>query len=262
MQQLAASDTLRRLTAAEVLRHCHLNDTQLLQALKEAGRDPLVAASNLLPAFHESTATETTKELVDWITEQLQNGWTPQEADLRAFVQRLPSSLQTEGERLLATLQRHNESQSAKLAKYEALLKGGDVYEGRGVFFSAKAACNTCHTAAGQGGTIGPDLTKVGGVRSGRDILESIVFPSSTFAQGFEPYHAIAKDGQEFSGILIRQTPDNVVLREGSGAETVLQRNDIQDLSRSALSIMPEGLETNLTQDEFRNLLAFLQNLK
>ena len=59
-----------------------------------------------------------------------------------------------------------------------------------------------------------------------------------------------------------RQTADSVVLRSASGADVQLRRNQIQEMSRVAASIMPEGLEQGMTPEEFRDLLAFLQSLK
>jgi putative heme-binding domain-containing protein len=53
---------------------------------------------------------------------------------------------------------------------------------------------------------VGPDLTKIGAIRSGRDLIESIVRPSSTFAQGYESYSLTLKDGSEADGIMARQT--------------------------------------------------------
>ena len=122
--------------------------------------------------------------------------------------------------------------------------------------------CSTCHSIGTAGGKVGPDLTKVGAIRSGRDLVESILLPSSTFAQGYESYLATTTDERELSGIIIRQSAVDVALRDASGAELQLRKDQIRELRRSAISIMPEGLERGLTREEFRDLLAFLQSLK
>ena len=77
----------------------------------------------------------------------------------------------------------------ARLAEYEPLLTGGDPGRGRAVFFGRTAACATCHRVGDEGGRVGPDLTRIGAIRSGHDLLESILWPSSTFAQGYEQLH-------------------------------------------------------------------------
>jgi putative heme-binding domain-containing protein len=86
--------------------------------------------------------------------------------------------------------------------------------------------------------------------------------PSSTFAQGYEPYVARAEDGEVFSGLRARQTEEAVVLRDAAGAEIALPRRRPRDLRRGSVSVMPEGLERNLSEAEFRDLLAFLRSLR
>jgi putative heme-binding domain-containing protein len=63
-------------------------------------------------------------------------------------------------------------------------------------------------------------------------------------------------------GIIARQTADTLVLRDASGAEWLLHKDDIKELKRQSISLMPEGLDSALSADEFRDLLEFLQNLK
>ncbi len=150
----------------------------------------------------------------------------------------------------------------AKLEKFEPMLRGGNAARGREVFFSSKVACATCHRVGKEGGSIGPDLTKVGAIRSSRDLLESVLVPSSTFAQGYEPCVIATTEGDVFSGIIARQNESVVVVRDASGAETQLRRDQIRMIKKSDVSIMPEGLERGLTEQEFRDLIAFLEHLK
>jgi putative heme-binding domain-containing protein len=130
------------------------------------------------------------------------------------------------------------------------------------VFFGVKVACSTCHRLGDAGGRIGPDLTRIGAIRSGPDLLESILWPSSTFAQGYEPYTVATVDGRVLSGLIARPDADVVVLRDASGAETRLRRDEVEEVRRSGTSLMPEGLARALTRDEFRDLLAFLRSQK
>ena len=149
-----------------------------------------------------------------------------------------------------------------KLAEWEPLLAKGDAQRGRAIFFSAKTACGTCHAIAGEGGAIGPDLTKVGTIRSGRDILESILFPSSTFAQGYQPFTITRTDDEESQGIVAREMSEGILLRDASGAETPIRREQIREMSPGSVSLMPSGLEQGMSREEFSDLLAYLQSLK
>jgi putative heme-binding domain-containing protein len=148
-----------------------------------------------------------------------------------------------------------------KIDRFTPLLEGGDSGRGRSVFFGPKAGCSACHAISGNGGNIGPDLTKLGVIRSGRDILESIVAPSATMAQGYETFRIRAIDDQEASGTIIEQSSDSVLMRDSSGAATRYLRQDIRSIDRHALSLMPEGLEQGLSELEFRDLLAYLRQL-
>jgi putative heme-binding domain-containing protein len=128
--------------------------------------------------------------------------------------------------------------------------------------FAGKAICATCHQVGREGGRIGPELTKIGAIRSRRDLLESIVLPSSTFAQGYEPYQVTMKDGIALAGMIARETADGILLRDLSGTEQRVSRSRIQKLERAPMSLMPAGLDRLLTIDESRDLLAYLESLR
>jgi putative heme-binding domain-containing protein len=253
---------LIKLAASEVLRRSHLTDLQVLQALKAAGGDGLVSPSVLVQALEQSAHAEASKAIVDYLLESVKAGWRPTEEDLARLSQRLPVDARRRAELLRETLQNGVELQRAKLSEFGTLLAGGHVERGRAVFFSNKAACATCHTVGSAGGTVGPDLTKVGAIRSGQDILESILLPNSTFAQGYESYLVSTVDGRDVSGVMARQSAETIVLRDAGGGETQLRKNQIREMRRSNTSIMPEGLEFGLSREEFGDLLAFLQSLK
>jgi putative heme-binding domain-containing protein len=152
--------------------------------------------------------------------------------------------------------------QQSRLLDLLPLLDGGNADRGRSVFLSSKTACSTCHRVGSEGGHIGPDLTTIGAIRAGRDILESIVFPSSTIAQQFDQYSVITSDGRAISGIMAQQTDDTITLRDSSGADTRLRRDQIEEINRQPTSMMPEGLDRLLSPQEFRDLLAYLQSLR
>jgi putative heme-binding domain-containing protein len=123
-------------------------------------------------------------------------------------------------------------------------------------------ACATCHRVGSEGGQIGPDLTRIDAVRAGRDILESIVFPSASVAQGYDSYVVTLTDGRAVTGVITRRTGDTLVLRDSSGAELRLRKGLVEAMNRSGTSLMPAGLDKAMTRDEFRDLLAFLHSLK
>jgi putative membrane-bound dehydrogenase-like protein len=255
-------EPLERLAAAEILGRSRLTDGQLTRLLQKVRGEALIAPAVLLPALQRSVTDATAPALLDYLAESLKTGWRPSEMELNKVIAALPASVRAKAAPVRELWKQGIEKQRARLAEFEPLLKGGDVQRGRQVFYGKKVACATCHRIGNEGGQIGPDLTKVGAIRAGGDILESIVLPSSTIAQGYEPYVVATKDGKVMNGIIARQTADTLFLRDSAGAELRVPKDQVQEMTRSATSIMPEGLERSITKDEFRDLLAFLQSLK
>ena len=255
------SEPLAQLGAARVLGQSHLAEPQVEPLLKALRQSSLLSPSTTLPALLKVEGDNV--ELVyGYLGESVRKGWRPTETEWSKIVHWLPEKLRPYADSLAAFLKQQKEGEAKRLAESEPLLAGGDAFRGRGVFLSQKTACGTCHRVGSEGGRIGPDLTKVGAIRSGRDLLESILLPSSTFAQGYEPWSVITKDGRELDGVLARQDADAILLRDASGAETLVPRDQIKQMDRRANSLMPDGLENAMTRDEFRDLLAFLQSLR
>ena len=238
-------------------------DREQLQALLDRIKaDALITPAVLLPMLERSTTPETEQVVLGYL-EDVHSQWLASAADA---LKRLHASLSEPARpHLESALQIAHQSiadQQARLTEFLPLLEGGNAERGRAVFLSSKVACSTCHRVGTSGGQIGPDLTTIGAIRAGRDLIESIVFPSSTIAQGFEPYTIITTEGRVISGTMARQTADIVVLRDSSGAETRMRREQIEELSRQSTSMMPEGMERLLTHEELRDLLAYLQSLR
>lgn len=251
---LAADAPLDRLAASETLGRAHLSSAQVSKAVRAVRGDTLLSPSLFLPALREPADAA----LLGEMTEAVKAGWRPSPQELAPVLEKASADLTP----LREAIAKGTEEQRARLEKVQPLLAGGDATRGRAVFFGKKVACSACHAIGTEGGRIGPDLTKVGAIRSGRDLLESIVVPSSTFAQGYEAFIVATKDGDVLGGLIARQDADALVLKDAAGAETRVRRDRIRDLKRGEKSIMPEGLERNLSEQEFRDLLAFLQGLK
>jgi putative heme-binding domain-containing protein len=145
---------------------------------------------------------------------------------------------------------------------WRRFVKGGDATRGQVVFNGSKAACNSCHAIGYIGGTLGPDLTKIGQVRSERDLLEAVVFPSVSFARGYESAFVQTKSGVLHTGVLRADGPDEVVLSTVAGVDARIPRGDIADMQPGTVSLMPPGFGDVLTRTELADLLAFLREAK
>ena len=150
------------------------------------------------------------------------------------------------------------EEQKTRLAELAPLADGGDAQRGRHIFFGKKAACAGCHTIATEGGKVGPDLSTIGKIRTGRDLLEAVAFPSASFARGYRSYTILTEQGRVHTGVISRQTSDHIYLRTTELAEIRIPRKSIEAMKESATSIMPKGLEKTMTPQEFSDLVDFL----
>lgn len=254
-------EPLTRLASAEVLGRAQLTEMQVARLLPVVRGDPLISPSVLMSAVQRAVTADTGAAFLDYLAASLKTGWRPSEAELNKVLAALPREMHMQIEAIRRQWRQSQAEQGARLAEFEPLLEGGDAARGRAVFFSKKAVCSTCHRVGNDGGVIAPDLTKIGTIRAGRDILESLVLPSSTIAQGFDAYVIVTKNGRSLTGVAA-QTGDLVVVRDATGAEVRLPRDQIDEMRRVGVSLMPEGLERNLTREEFRDLLAFLQSLR
>jgi putative heme-binding domain-containing protein len=253
-----------RLAAAALLGRAALDEAQARAVLAAVRGDALVSPAAVLPPLAKAARSSeaVARELVSYLTDSAGRGWEPSPAELDELVAGVPEAVRGEAAKLRDSFRDAGERRVARLAEYAPLLAGGDAARGRAVFFGNKVACATCHRVGAEGGQVGPDLTKVGAVRAGRDILESIVLPSSTFAQGFDPYVVQTKDGEVYAGIIPQPDADVIEIRDSAGKTTRLHKDQVKRVKRQAVSIMPEGLPAALTKEEFRDLLAFVQSLK
>lgn len=136
----------------------------------------------------------------------------------------------------------------------------GDPARGEQVFRRADTACFRCHSIAGAGGQLAPDLVSAGSAPVDY-LIDSILQPSKAIKEG---YHAIiveTKDGDQITGIKVRQTDHDLILRDAVQDEIVIPLDEIKGKPREAASMMPAGLADPLTRQELVDLVRFLSEL-
>jgi putative heme-binding domain-containing protein len=149
-----------------------------------------------------------------------------------------------------------------KLKSVLASLKSGNGSRGRALFYSNRSTCSLCHRVTGQGGLLGPDLSKIGSIRKKQDLLEAIIFPSSTVVNGYENYIIQTIQGNTHLGIIQHESPDSIYISNASGIKELVMRERIKSVTRSPISLMPEGFENLLTNQDLSDLIAFLESCK
>jgi putative membrane-bound dehydrogenase-like protein len=257
---------LTRLAAANALSQAGLSLPQLEALAPLAARAGSLELAPLLTAFEKGVDVlrdqpQVTSKLIAGLhTAPGLAGLTP--GNLQNVFAKYSPDIRAEADKLVQKLQGDAGKQKEKLAELEPLLKEGDADRGRLVFFGTKASCSACHPIKGAGGQIGPDLTTIGAIRSGRDLLEAVIFPSTSFARGYEPYVVETSDGKTHTGVLGRETADAVYLITTERAEVRVPREAIEALVPSRVSIMPQGLDAQLSRQELGDLLAYMQSLR
>jgi len=248
-----------RLTASATLGHAPLDDQQLFALLPSLLSAGALDLPNLLPAYQRSTSTDLGQKLIETLMAAPAVSSLLPDA-ISQTLKKYPPSVQQAAGPLLKRLAIDVEQQQARLNELQPTLAAGDAKRGKTVFFSQQATCSTCHAINNEGGRIGPDLSKIGSIRTGRDLLESIIYPSTSFARCFEPYTIVTRDNQIHSGIIARESAEAIYLL--TPAEERIVRSTIVTQQPSRISIMPQGLDAALTGAELADLVAFLQSLR
>ncbi len=212
---------------------------------------PVITARGGLPLVHAIGAL-TRSRYPDRIPREL----------LAAAVSALPADEASRGPELLARVDAARAAERAAYTRLLARLPTGDPTRGHAVFLSQKAACTTCHAMGYAGGRVGPDLTKIGGVRTPADLLEAIVLPSASFVRSYEPVVVLTDDGRSFAGIIREETAAEVMLQTSATATERIRRAAIESLQAGTVSLMPKGYDTLLTPQEVADLVAFLARAK
>ena len=137
-----------------------------------------------------------------------------------------------------------------------AFVKLASAEAGATVF---QKTCIKCHKHDGKGADVGPDISDVRN-RSREALLYDILDPNRKVEPRFMDYSVVTTDGRTFNGLMISETAEAVVLRQAEGKQQVIPRNDIEILKASGRSLMPEGVEKDVTVQQMADLLEFLKS--
>jgi cytochrome c oxidase cbb3-type subunit 3 len=137
----------------------------------------------------------------------------------------------------------------------------GDPATGKAIFWGAKAGCSNCHAIRGQGGSMGPDLSNVGGSRPLAVIREAIVEPAKDlYYLGNEAATVELKNGKTLQGVAKNRSNYSLQLVDAQGALHLIQMQDVKKLTVSGTTPMPTDYAKRLSRAELRDLLAYLAN--
>jgi putative membrane-bound dehydrogenase-like protein len=260
-------DPALRLSSAQSLGQAELDRNQLLSLARQrlAQADSLTLSS-LLDAYRTSQDEEVGRALIAALENPAINLEAIGGKRIEQLFKNFPEQIHRSANKLMARFQTEEADRVRRLQSLEPLLtSGGDLGSGRNLFFGTRAACSTCHTVGKEGGHVGPDLTSIGSIRSGHDILEAIAFPNATFVPGHESRRVTTKTGGRiYSGVISEFESDReaIVLVSGPNDKIRIPRSDIASIESSNVSLMPDGFAAQLKDKEMADLLAYLQAQK
>lgn len=147
-------------------------------------------------------------------------------------------------------------SRSSVIIQYQKSLPAkGDAANGKVVF---RRVCANCHQVAGEGFAVGPTLSS-SSVESPEALLANILDPNRQVAPNYEQYVVLDDSGRSYAGMMAEQTGASVTLKRERGEQDVILRSTIDAIRSTGKSLMPEGLEQNITEKEMVDLLTYLK---
>lgn len=255
------TDVGLRSAAVDVLTTARLGPEQLGQLAEAFDTVGPLEANRLLTAFEASSDEAAGKKLVETLKKSPATSALRVDAIQKALA-KCSADVQQSAEEIYTRLNADIAQQRAQLENLLTTLPAGDVRRGQAVFHSKKTACFACHAMGYLGGNIGPDLTRIGGIRSQRDLLESILFPSASFVRSYEPVVVLTTSGLTHSGVVRQDLSQELVLATGADKLVRISKDDIESITPGHVSIMPAGLDKQLSPQELADLVAFLRGAK
>ncbi|PQO33669.1 PVC-type heme-binding CxxCH protein [Blastopirellula marina] len=226
--------------------------------LQRAGNFDAVARSAMIQTL--ISRTNSARALLDAVEAQRISA-----SEISAFQARQIASLEDEAltrdlTRLWGDLRVSAAEKRAQIEAYREklspdVLSQADLSAGRVLF---QKTCASCHVLFGQGNLLGPDLT--GSNRKNLDyLLENVIDPSASVGADFRTVLVAMEDGRVLNGVISQMNERTITLR--SPQETVtIDRQEIEEMKTSQVSLMPEGQLLKLSDNETRDLIAYLMS--
>lgn len=244
LRTLAQVDVKAAQLAAESYLEKEKDDLQL-EAVQVLGTQP--AGARKVAELY--IASKLPRELLPQVTENLRKHLAKDESLGKLLTEVMKGGL-------LVSLDK------SQIMKIQTLVKTkGSPQRGRDLYLNGKTLqCINCHRLEGVGGNVGPDLTRVWDTHSLEKVMESMIEPSKEIKEGYQSYRLTTKKGQTYTGLKVVDTPQEIGIKESTGKEVRVPRNQVEELEVSKQSLMPDNVISQLSFDQFIDLVAFLRD--
>jgi len=146
------------------------------------------------------------------------------------------------------------------ISKRDSTQMHGNVENGKALY-AGKGQCSQCHAISGQGGRMGPDLTRVGRQRSLKYLSESLTDPNADLTPGFNTITVVTKTGKKIVGVQKNFDTFSAQLIDMSGNYYSFMTSDVASVTREYKSLMP-AYKTTFNETQLNDLLAYLSTLR
>jgi putative heme-binding domain-containing protein len=140
------------------------------------------------------------------------------------------------------------------------VMQRGNPAQGEMVYRRLELACTHCHSIGGVGGKVGPDLTSIGASAPVDYLIESLLYPNRKIKEGYHTVVVETRDDEEYAGILVRESSDELFLLDASNQEMAIPKNNVA-ARRSGNSLMPAGLLDTMGNQDRLDLFRFMAEL-
>ena len=146
------------------------------------------------------------------------------------------------------------------LVRLEAVRALSFFRDQEAIFRRAEVACMKCHAIAKAWGNIGPELSAVGSISPPEYVVASILTPDASIKEAYVTRNVVTDSGEVHTGILVDRDELRVRLRDATGKVITIPMAEIEE-EVEGKSLMPKGLTTFLTEQEFLDLAKFVSEL-
>lgn len=259
----AGSSAAAKIQAAGMLAAAPMTDEQLSQVAPLFATVGPVELKALLPILRKQKDADIAKMLAHEIAKNPVIA-SQQESHYRsALADRPPEIFETiilPAYNAAVTVTEAKKRQLGPLS--EKVVASGNAARGEALFKAGKGTCLACHKVGDTGRAIGPDLSHIGAIRTERDLLESILFPSNTLARDYEAHIIETSDGQQTLGVIKSHTAEGLLVIDIAGQEKSIAHQTITGDTTLPTSLMPMGLDQTMPEAELLDLVAWLRSLK
>ena len=133
----------------------------------------------------------------------------------------------------------------------------GDGDRGRVVF---KNNCAACHQVGDLGVAVGPSIADFLPNKEADQLVEAVLNPNRAIDSNYVSYTVVTLDGKTHTGILSTETTSSITLKQAEGKSTMILRQNVDQIHSNGVSLMPVGLERNVSIEQMADLIVFLRD--